>query len=418
MKKSLIILLRSLILALALCGARPSDAASTLTISPAGEGVFALRGADMESVAALDITIAYDGTTLANPRVFSGALISGATLAVNANTPGTVRIGIVRLTPITDSGLIATLTFDRKGNSSGKIISLSAVLSNIDEKPLLALVQIMNPTVSSDSASAGAAASDENSKGARPTIIIAQSGGLVAAENQEQAAAPDAGLELAKDLVVAAETKRDHPESGEKTVDAKTPETKHVVSKSVLERFLEYQGERTIKTLTGLFEENDTMNGIRQEPAVALSDGNEIVKMVFSFPRAGQSSPDYALQGASLVSFKKDAHEAGTWVIEAKPDKGVYSAKIILSHDDVAREYPLTLAPQIDIDLDKSGKATEKDFNLFLKKRGTAKAPAFDLNGDGKRDAIDDYIFTANYLVAAKKAKVAIAEGRIIRLNR
>jgi hypothetical protein len=53
-----------------------------------------------------------------------------------------------------------------------------------------------------------------------------------------------------------------------------------------------------------------------------------------------------------------------------------------------------------DIALSKRGAVTEEDFKLFLKDRGTLKSPKYDLNGDGKRDYLDDYIFTANYIVA------------------
>lgn len=63
-------------------------------------------------------------------------------------------------------------------------------------------------------------------------------------------------------------------------------------------------------------------------------------------------------------------------------------------------EIPLTVAPAIPAEskIGKKGKLTEADFILFLKERGTEKAPRFDLNGDGKRDYLDDYIFTANFI--------------------
>jgi hypothetical protein len=48
---------------------------------------------------------------------------------------------------------------------------------------------------------------------------------------------------------------------------------------------------------------------------------------------------------------------------------------------------------------------TEEDFNRYLKERETAKSPQFDLNIDGKRDYLDDYIFTANYLEDIKKVQ-------------
>jgi len=59
----------------------------------------------------------------------------------------------------------------------------------------------------------------------------------------------------------------------------------------------------------------------------------------------------------------------------------------------------IVVAPKAAVDLDRSGSVTEADFKLFLSDRGTAKKTKFDLNGDGKRDFVDEYIFTANYLV-------------------
>ncbi len=66
-------------------------------------------------------------------------------------------------------------------------------------------------------------------------------------------------------------------------------------------------------------------------------------------------------------------------------------------------EIPLTVSPKARVDLIQTDKVSEADFALFLKERGAAGAPKFDLNGDGKRDYLDDYIFTANYLAAQKE---------------
>jgi hypothetical protein len=67
----------------------------------------------------------------------------------------------------------------------------------------------------------------------------------------------------------------------------------------------------------------------------------------------------------------------------------------------------LTVVPPLpaNLKIGNGGKLTEADFNQFLKERGTDKAPRFDLNGDGKRDYVDDYIFTANYLVKLETAE-------------
>ena len=135
-------LLVVVMLILPLCRPVPAFATSTVTISPAGDGVFLIRGVGVEDAAALDITVVYDTATLANPRVIEGPLIAGAMTATNPNVPGTVRIAIVRLTPVKGSGLIATLDFNCAGSPPGKIISLSARLANIKGAPLPVLTRV------------------------------------------------------------------------------------------------------------------------------------------------------------------------------------------------------------------------------------------------------------------------------------
>jgi hypothetical protein len=45
---------------------------------------------------------------------------------------------------------------------------------------------------------------------------------------------------------------------------------------------------------------------------------------------------------------------------------------------------------------------TNAQFDRYFSGQGTAADPEFDVNRDGKRDYIDDYIITANYLAAAR----------------
>ncbi len=73
---------------------------------------------------------------------------------------------------------------------------------------------------------------------------------------------------------------------------------------------------------------------------------------------------------------------------------------MVLSDDHVT-EYPLTIAPAIP-----NAASTEAEFAAFLK--DADKTPAqHDVNGDGKYDGVDDYIYTANYLVRQQKTKPA-----------
>jgi hypothetical protein len=134
----------TVMLVLAMCRPVPAFAASTLTISSTGNGIFLLQGIGIKDAAALEIMVSYDVATLANPRVVEGPLVAGAMTAVNQKTPGMVRMVIIRITPVKGDGVIATLTFDRTGPSPGRIISLSAKLANIKGVSLPASVRVYN----------------------------------------------------------------------------------------------------------------------------------------------------------------------------------------------------------------------------------------------------------------------------------
>jgi hypothetical protein len=381
--------------------------ASTVSVTPAGNGVFVLQGT-MENVSALDITISYDAAALSSPRVSWGPLTSGALTAENVNMPGRVALGAVRIAPMQGSGVIATLTFDRKGSSAGSVAVLSARLANVDGQPL--------------SVSTGKAASDqqtqeeqrqgvESTTGAASQTTSPQWGiGLVAGQagtaggtpdmaspetqGQAEAQGPDAAVQEP-----AVTARKDDKEAASLS---KTPARKIHTHKSVLDRFEEYKGERTAKVFISFFEQDSAL-GFRQEPAVVLADGKTAAKVAFISDPGNKSASDVALTGARLISIKKDPDYTNTWIVELVPERDTFNTSLAASLKDVTVVFPLAVAPKLDIDLDKSGKVTEADFALFMAKRGTPKAPQFDLNRDGKRDHLDDYFFTANYLAAQPK---------------
>jgi hypothetical protein len=178
-------------------------------------------------------------------------------------------------------------------------------------------------------------------------------------------------------------------------------ERKMTVARSVLTKFRDYKGEMTPKALQELFKPEEGAN-YRQQPPIALSDGMAAVKVRVAVPATAKNAPNFALKDAKLVSLRRDGDAA--WVVEAKPVKGTLSATVTMLLDGAITEIPVVVAPPTDITVVKPGVApTEAEFSQFLKERGMDKAPRFDLNKDGKRDYLDDYIFTANYLVLTSK---------------
>ena len=404
----------SIILFAALCGASPSFAAPTVSIAPSGDGVFVLQCTGFEGVGAMDIVLTYDVSTLRSPQVAQGVMISGAYTAVNTNVPGKIVMPIARLTPpINGSGTIATITFVRTGNSPGSILSLTATLSSVDEKPIPTLTQVINPatTTASDSSSekketTSQSGSDSTGQQTAPTGLVVVTVGGGSPEKKEGAPSPSpADVEQQVQAPEPAERAKDTIARAAEPAPMKAPEKKYLSHKSVLDRFREYKGARTAKALTALFEQ-DKKAPFRQEPAVLLPDGAATVKVYFSLDVSAEGTPELAMIAGTLLSLKRDGGKPDAWVAGIRPAKGESAAQLIVAGSDTALEIPLALAPKVNVDLDKSAKVTAADFSLFLKKRGTQKAPAFDLNNDGRRDFVDDYLFTANYLAVAGKQPV------------
>ncbi|MDD2540300.1 MAG: hypothetical protein PHH28_04555, partial [Desulfuromonadaceae bacterium] len=185
----------------------------------------------------------------------------------------------------------------------------------------------------------------------------------------------------------------------EKTLVSETKKSKETVItsyKGTLDNFRAYQGAKTPDIFIALFKKEIAPN-IHQKPAIALSDGKTLLKIVVKFKSNNDKSPNFALNGAKLVSVHKDDTSL-TWIIEALPQAGVMQADLTILTDTDIITYPLTLAPPI------SGFSPSKtNFITFTKNNGPANLKN-DLNNDGKLDYLDDYIYTANYLVRKEAA--------------
>ena len=84
---------------------------NAISISPSSSSEYVVRGDNMEGVGGIDLTISYDSTTMSSPTVTQGGLISGALMAPNTATPGTIRIAVISTKAISGSGQIATISF-------------------------------------------------------------------------------------------------------------------------------------------------------------------------------------------------------------------------------------------------------------------------------------------------------------------
>lgn len=401
------------LLVLALYRPLPAFAASTVTIAPAGNAVFTVQGTGIEGAAALEINVAYDTTTLANPRVVAGPLVAGAMTAINPNVPGTVRMVMIRLTPVTGSGVIATLTFDHKGASPGKILAVNARFADSLGAPLPVLVPPAALTTAAPDPSQirdSAAETAEPPPIPVPAVIIAgqpdKPGEDETAPDTEgmnepgdRPALPEPGRETPAEAITARMTDGE-PMSGDATAVAEDPASTLFMHQSVLDRFKEYTGVRTPEAFVSLFEQ-DNRSWCRQDPPVALSDGKTVVRVTFIATPGNKTPSDVAVMGVRLISLKKEPDITNTWVAELTPETGEYQASLEVFQGDVKMVYPLTIAPKATMGRAPSGAMTKVDLYRYFAGRGPAFSTGFDANHDGKSDYLDDYIMTANYLAAA-----------------
>jgi len=420
----------------------PAYALSALSISsPAADGVFVLQGAGIEGVSGLDITVSYDLTTLSNPRVEIGKPVRGMLNAVNPGNP--IKMLIVSATKtITESGTIATMTFDRVGDSLGKITGLTATLINLDNKKVaMAQPVVINPTEvrnpdqqtgNTDTSDTDTGNSGTGSTTTRQpfvvggTLTLASNGTtddgqseppsveVPPLENPEQQPAEGAipepepqvpapsAEEAQEPAPVQPEPEPEpEPESAVQPAPEGTfqPAASSLAVQSVLERFRLFQGERTLESLTALFR-REGATFFSQTPPIGIADGKSSVKLLIR-QVAGDKTPIFAFNSSRFVSLAKTGD--AEWEVEVRPNKGAVRSSVTMRSGDVVQVLPLTVTPRADTALTGSGETTEADFRLFLKERGAESAPRYDLNGDGTRDYVDDYIFTANYLLKVQE---------------
>ncbi len=202
--------------------------------------------------------------------------------------------------------------------------------------------------------------------------------------------------DLRKDL--AGKVKEGEEKTREEAADDKAAD-KYVRYTGAFSQFKKLTGEKTPTALMLLFADQ-SIAGFKQDPPILLTDGEEKVKLSVSARLLGKETPSFAVSSAKILSLAPE--EDGSWTLVVQPKKGAVDSVLSISSGTGGADIPLLVAPIIDPNLSKSGKLSEADFVLFLKETGTPKAPKFDLNDDGKRDYLDDYIFTANYLVKMK----------------
>ena len=385
--------------------------AASVSIIPSGVATYVIQGAAMDGVAGIDLTLGYDSSTLSNPSVKPGGLISGALLAANTSKSGTIKIGIISTNAFSGSGPIAVVTFAFQKGAGG----LSLVSANLIDSNGATMsagtggsdsVFSSTPGVPfSQSTAASTTASTSSTTPASATTAY-QGSVTMPADTQAQTVpkpADASAIPIRSPTEVSTVTSPASPQPPGPQPSVKPEESttsgeirRGYTYTPVLERFRTYQGKRSPAFLVALFND-EVAPSINQDPAVVLCDGSTHVRITVSLPSPDGHSPNFVLDGVRLISLTK-GDQPGSWTIEVLPQANALKASLTILNGSEVIEFPLTVAPPL-----KAVAFSEADFAAFLKNSGKTA----DLNNDGVRDYIDDYIYTANYLAHNKVTPTA-----------
>lgn len=385
--------------------------AASVSITPSGDSAYTVQGAGMDGVAGIQLNIAYDAASLVTPTVTQGGLVDGAMLAVNTSLPGSIKIAIISTKAFSGSGLITTISFASKPGSGG-ITSANVSMINSAGTSIPASVSIANAS--------GSVVADPSSIAGLPftqpaqTSQTSQTGQLVQTgtattpaypgtvtlpTDQQQLAdsqpEPSSTTPVYTEEPPAARIAEQTQSSAKPAAVANAEETpQYVVYKGILDRFKQFNGSKTLPAMVALFEKKVAQT-IHQEPAILLSDGHSKATLTVDIPARINSSPNFAVNGGTLVSFKQDKQSRGRWIVEVLPDSGSIKVTVTIIARAEEFDFPLTVTPPVKtaLTLDKSG------WDRFLNEVGTAPAPKHDFNNDGVRDYMDEFIFVANSLL-------------------
>lgn len=397
----------------------PAFAASVSVLPTGNPATFSVEGTGMDGVAGIQLDIAYDASSLATPTVTQGSLVSGAMLAANTSRPGLIKVAIISTRPFSGSGPIATISFTKTGSASTPTITSKSLIdstgaplsSTTSNQPLETSTLPPGVPFSQPSPSQRQSDSTTTTSGAPSSTTPSYIGAVTLPTDTQQRVDSQPAPPLADPVYTqeppAAKIAEQAPPAAKPVADAKPEETpQYVVYKGILDRFRQYSGSKKLSAVVALFDKKIAQT-VSQEPAIVISSGQNKAILTVDIPARINSSPNFAVNGGSLISFKQDKQRKGRWIVEVLPETGSVkvSATIIVGAEEF--EYPVTVAPPVKTALTLD----EKGWNAFLKETGTTTSPLHDFNSDGVRDYIDEYIFAANLLAnkstAVKPGKTA-----------
>lgn len=397
------------------------------------DNAFTVQGDGLEGLGALDVTVGYDPATLSNPKVVLQNLFAGAMIQTKTTVAGTVRIIILANRPgVSGSGGVLTITFNKIGTNPGRITSFYAnavsstgekltpqaadatrdsdTYSEINTSPLTqetSAPQVSGNTTNQETKASSTSSSVSVAPTGRTyltgTINLQDStgGALGSVQQDSEKKFPDqnvaeSGYQESQLLVEPVVSNVDRLPESVARMDVPIQNTskkvmqKTIALKSVLNLFKDFRGTKSKDNFLSIFEQA-SYQGVKQTPKVVIADGKNIVTVsVDSMRLAG--SPSFILNGGELVAFST---EDDKYNFDILPKENALEVSITVMVKNDIMIIPLVVTPKLNPKFLSKKKFDEKTLDLFLQEKNVIKS---DVNGDGIRDYIDEYIYTANYM--------------------
>jgi hypothetical protein len=312
-----------LALLLALFWISPVLAEPVVLIHPTGRGGFAIKADNLNRVTEAEIRVDYKSEDQTPPQVSGAGLGAQATIAVQADTPGSFTLRLKSSKPLSGHVMLATAQIQ------GSITFLTAWLRNEKGLTETPRISIKNPTDEELSAMAARRHTD-------PPPVAAKSP-VVAPIITPSISAPTSVPSVSSSVTASAPPSHE-PDYGSRPITFSR-------RKSVLESFRAHSGEHSFDALARLFERSDDM--FTQEPPVLISNGSDALRITIHTKSRSERAPQFYISGGSCIGLTNG--EGGVWIIDIVPEQGSLASSVSVLSGSEMIEYPLAVAPSLEL---------------------------------------------------------------------
>lgn len=404
--------------------------AASINIVPTGALTYSITATDLQDSAGIELSVLYDKDALESPKVTYGAMTAGTMPAQNVTVPGSIRIVFITTGSIKGTGELASIAFVRKSqpqswqpklNPPPSVIAANGSQLAVQSAPVAVLPVTDNKgddgaVKNSGDSTTGAFASTSSSAASSSVqsgtmsvtnVTLPTFGDQVSTvrdtvprevtreepviKSAESASAVTGSSSSQPEVAAAVD-----PPAVDKTAGARSYAALKTIQ-SVLEQFRTFNGPRTVKRLSSLFDPSKlNAAGVVQIPDIVVTDGT--TRVTVSVLLANDvDTPSFSLKGANMKSIRQLADNK--WELDALPQKDKSDVRLSIILKGERTEISLTAVPPVS----KAGTAllalSETALDALLVKPVVNNKPAYDLNSDGKQDYLDDYILVAHWLL-------------------